>query len=154
MDHEESRIERLRRLVEEAYADNPTGCGGSFGEILCWEIHTNGQTFVWLAEKWGMSLPTIGELIWDHCKRLEKGPVIRTDKEAPEEYERIEALKTVAVPGGFGLDGFRTIITMQPTTAGSLIEPRPITTSGPMVEPKPIGTAGEVPSHFENPCGD
>lgn len=66
----------LRKMVVDQYKDNPTGCGGSFGEILCWEIHTNGLTFVWLAEKWGMSLPTLGELIWDHCKRLENLPVV------------------------------------------------------------------------------
>lgn len=73
----EPHIERLRRLIEEAYKKHPTGCGGSFGEILCWEIHTNGQTFKWLAEKWGISLPTLGELIYDHCKRLEDDPTVR-----------------------------------------------------------------------------
>ena len=69
--HEESHLECVRRLIEEQYQDTPTGCGSSFGEILCWEIHVNGLTFIWLAEKWGMSLPLLGELIWDHCKRLE-----------------------------------------------------------------------------------
>jgi hypothetical protein len=39
--HEEPRIERLRRLIEEEYQERPTGCGGSFGEILCWKIHSN-----------------------------------------------------------------------------------------------------------------
>ena len=71
---EEPRIERFRRLIEEQYQENPTGCGASFGELLCWEIHTNGLTFNWLSQKWGISLPTLGELIWDHCKRLEEGP--------------------------------------------------------------------------------
>lgn len=75
---EESHLVRLRRLIEDAYLPNPTGCGESFGELLCWEIHTNGQTFVLLAEKWGVSLPTLGELIWDHCKRLEKDPNVLT----------------------------------------------------------------------------
>ncbi len=70
----EPRIERLRCLIEEQYLKHPTGCGASFGEILCWEIHSNGQTFIWLAEKWGVSLPTLGELIHDHCKRLEADP--------------------------------------------------------------------------------
>lgn len=69
----------LRKRIEEAYQNNPTGCGGSFGEILCWEIHTNGLTFEWLAEKWGVSLPTLGELIWDHCKRLEEPPEVDHD---------------------------------------------------------------------------
>ena len=67
-------IERLRSLIEEQYADNPTGCGNSFDEILCWEIHANGMTFKWLARKWNISLPTLGEIIWDHCKRLEAAP--------------------------------------------------------------------------------
>lgn len=73
---EEAHLERLRRLIEDQYRENPTGCGGSFGEILCWEIHTNGMTFIWLAEKWGVSLPTLGELVWDHCKRLEEEPLV------------------------------------------------------------------------------
>jgi hypothetical protein len=37
------------------------------------------MTFVWLAEKWGLSLPMLGELIWDHCKRLEKEPLVNHD---------------------------------------------------------------------------
>ncbi len=69
-------ISILRERIEDAYHHHPTGCGGSFGEILCWEIHTNGLTFIWLAEKWGVSLPTLGELIWDHCKRLEELPTV------------------------------------------------------------------------------
>lgn len=73
---EEAHVERIRRLIEEQYIENPTGCGSSFGEILCWEIHTNGMTFVWLAEKWGLSLPMLGEIIWDHCKRLENNPSV------------------------------------------------------------------------------
>ncbi|KKL76473.1 hypothetical protein LCGC14_2044550 [marine sediment metagenome] len=71
---EESHLDYLRRIIEEEYSCRPTGCGNSFGEILCWEIHSNGLTFEWLAEKWGISLPTLGELIWDHCKRLEAIP--------------------------------------------------------------------------------
>ena len=77
---EEPRIERFRRLIEGHYADHPTGCGGSFGEILCWEIHSNGQTFAALAEKWGVSLSTLGELVWDHCNRLEADPVVRHEE--------------------------------------------------------------------------
>lgn len=72
----EPYIERLRRLIEEQYRHSPTGCGGSFGEILCFEIHTSNLTFKWLAEKWGISLPMLGELIWDHCKRLEEDPIV------------------------------------------------------------------------------
>lgn len=74
---EETYLARLRRIIEEGYKKNPTGCGGSFGEILCWEIHTNGMTFKWLAEKWGISVTAIGELIYDHCKCLEELPHIQ-----------------------------------------------------------------------------
>lgn len=73
---EESHLVSLSRRIEEQYKNNPTGCGGSFGELLCHEIHTNGLTFNWLAEKWGISVTTLGELIWDHCKRLEELPVV------------------------------------------------------------------------------
>lgn len=75
-DTEEPHIERIRRLIEDQYEPCPTGCGASFGEILCWEIHERGMTFVWLAQKWGISLPTLGELIFDHCKRLQDDPLI------------------------------------------------------------------------------
>jgi hypothetical protein len=70
------RLERLRTLIEGQYYEHPTGCGGSFDEILCWEIHSNGMTFNWLAEKWGISLPTLGELIYEHCKGLENAPIV------------------------------------------------------------------------------
>ena len=71
---EEPRIELARRLIEEQYDQMPTGCGTSFGELMCWELHSNGLTFVQLAEKWGVSLPTLGALIADHCERLESLP--------------------------------------------------------------------------------
>lgn len=80
--HEESHLERCRRLIEEGYRDHPTGCGGSFGELLCYELHS-GTTFVGLAEKWGISLPMVGELVWDHCKRLEADPVVTHAGVAP-----------------------------------------------------------------------
>lgn len=80
--HEESRLELLRRLIEEQYTTAPTGCGNSFGEILCYEIHEAGYTFGWLAEKWGVSLDTLGELIWDHCKRLGSLPCVDHRKSA------------------------------------------------------------------------
>lgn len=69
----------VRKMIENQYENNPTGCGGSFGELLCWELHTNEMSFIRLAEKWGISLPTLGELIWDHCKRLENLPVVNHD---------------------------------------------------------------------------
>jgi hypothetical protein len=74
-------LSTLRQSIERQYRDHPTGCGGSFEEILCYELHgeyggTGGPTFCCLAEKWGVSLPVLGELIWDHCKRLEPPPVV------------------------------------------------------------------------------
>ncbi len=74
---EESHIKRFRRFIEEQYEDHPTGCGNSFDEILCWEIHENGQTFIWLASKWGISLPTLGDVIADHCRGLEPDPIVK-----------------------------------------------------------------------------
>ena len=73
---EEPWIERLRRLIEDQYREQPSGCGGSFGELLCFELHSAGLTFTELAEKWGVSLPTLGELVNDHCKRLEPDPSV------------------------------------------------------------------------------
>ena len=72
----DSHLEILRADIERQYQADPTGCGASFGEILCWEIHSNSMTFVWLAEKWGLGIATLGELIWDHCKRLEPMPSV------------------------------------------------------------------------------
>ncbi len=76
-DIEQPHVERLRQLIEKQYRDRPTGSGASFGELLCWEIHSNGQTFEWLARKWGISLPTLGDLVADHCRRLEPEPRVR-----------------------------------------------------------------------------
>ncbi|KKM64619.1 hypothetical protein LCGC14_1499560 [marine sediment metagenome] len=71
---EEQYISRIRRLIEEQYEESPTGCGGSFGELLCYELHRGGLTFTRLAEKWGVNITTIGDLIADHCRRMEKDP--------------------------------------------------------------------------------
>ena len=76
---EETHLGYVRRLIEGMYEQSPTKCGGSFGEILCFEIHSAGLTFTLLAAKWGISLATLGELIWDHCKRLEKLPIVNHD---------------------------------------------------------------------------
>ncbi len=75
-------IEAFRRQIEAAYALAPTGGGGSFGEILCYEIHSQpinprmsvnerGLTFKEPAAKWGIGVSFLGELIADHCRRLE-----------------------------------------------------------------------------------
>lgn len=69
-------LEYYRNSIIEQYEDNPTECGGSFGELLCWEIHSNGLTFLWLAEKWGISVSLLGELIRDHCYKLEALPLV------------------------------------------------------------------------------
>ena len=67
-------IEHLRETIEAQYRTHPTGCGGSFGEILCYELHSAGLTFNQLSKKWGVSLAMLGELVWDHCKRLDAEP--------------------------------------------------------------------------------
>ena len=76
MTNEQSYLSVLREEIVEQYKKHPTGCGGSFGELLCWEIHENKMTFIMLAKKWGISLPTLGELIKDHCDRLQKIPKV------------------------------------------------------------------------------
>jgi hypothetical protein len=83
-----NELEMLRDKVCNLYYNSPfppTGCGASFGELLCHEIHgpsynlagelcEQGLTFLWLAEKWGITVAQLGELIYDHCKRLVKTP--------------------------------------------------------------------------------
>ncbi len=81
-------INNFRKHIEKIYQICPTGCGGSFGELLCFELHSQpvnprmdkktfsngfetGLTFKELAEKWGISVSFLGELILDHCKKLE-----------------------------------------------------------------------------------
>ena len=70
------RLERIRQLIQDQYKDHPTGCGGSFDELLCYEIHEQGMTFNWLADKWGITVTALGELILDHCRGLEKDPTV------------------------------------------------------------------------------
>ncbi len=36
----------------------------------------NNLSFIWLAEKWNISVTLLGELIYNHCKRLEKEPIV------------------------------------------------------------------------------
>ena len=67
---EEDYLAGVRRRIEEQYDSM------DFDVILCREIHTNGLTFNWIAEKWGISVTLVGELIYDHCKRLEELPVV------------------------------------------------------------------------------
>lgn len=80
------KVEKFRRHIEKMYAHHPTGCGGSFGELLCYEFHDQpvnprmtcktmtgyetGLTFRELAQKWGITTEFLGELIADHCRKL------------------------------------------------------------------------------------
>lgn len=86
-------IKQFRRQIENVYAITPPNIPreyrGSFDEILCYELHTQpinprmrvqtmnqgfhtGLTFKELAAKWGISVTFLGELIADHCKKLEE----------------------------------------------------------------------------------
>jgi len=84
---EKMDIKKFRQEIENTYSMASTGCGGSFGELLCYELHTQpvnprmrsktfsngfqtGLTFKELAVKWGISFEFLGELIADHCKKL------------------------------------------------------------------------------------
>ena len=77
---EESFLESCRRRVVDQYAGITlgSGCvGGCFGSILCHELHQgndphqSGLHFLALAAKWGISVVVLGDLIADHCRRLE-----------------------------------------------------------------------------------
>jgi len=86
------KINKFREHVENTYnncpADRPSP-SGCFCEILCYEFHSQpinprmriktgndgfetGLTFKELAAKWGISVTFLGELIADHCRRLDK----------------------------------------------------------------------------------
>lgn len=83
-------IESLRARVEDQYRSIKLGSGsigGCFGSILCHEIHSGGEHggglhFTALAEKWGIPVSVLGELIADHCKRLEPLLVVRHGNKA------------------------------------------------------------------------
>ena len=71
-------IEMTREWIVREYSNEynehqglPMGTRGDFAELLCYEIHNNGQTFCWLARKWHISVSMLGELIADHCRKLE-----------------------------------------------------------------------------------
>ena len=88
MTNEQNYLSVLRESIVKQYEKHPTSCGGSFGEILCWEIHSNEMSFIWLATKWGISLPTLGDLIKDHCDRLQKMPKVDFKSTRDEIIER------------------------------------------------------------------
>jgi hypothetical protein len=84
MTHEESYIESCRRRIEEQYAHTQLSSGaigGCFGSILCSELHYgkdgNGLHVTALAAKWGIPVSLLGELIADHCRRLE--PLVKVN---------------------------------------------------------------------------
>ena len=76
---EETFLGSLRRRVEEQYKQTQLGSGsigGCFGSILCHELHHGGSTgtglhFSALAAKWNIPVSLLGDLIADHCRRLE-----------------------------------------------------------------------------------
>lgn len=89
------KIKRFREHLEQIYQAHP-GEAGSFGEILCYEIHSEpinprmqsktmsdgfetGLCFNELAAKWGITITFLGELIADHCARLDEGNYPQTD---------------------------------------------------------------------------
>ncbi len=71
-------IETSRKWITRAYCDDynlyqglKKGSEVGFDELLCWEIYENRQTLNTLAKKWNISLSCLGELIADHCRKLE-----------------------------------------------------------------------------------
>lgn len=81
-------VREFRKHIQSSYV-NAEHCSGDFGEILCHEMHAQpinprmnsktmndgfqtGLTFKELAQKWGISVSFLGELIKDHCERLEE----------------------------------------------------------------------------------
>jgi len=84
----QKKIERFREQIQKTYRNSDCSyC--DFGELLCFEFHDQpinprmrvktcndgfetGLTFKELAAKWGISVTFLGELIADHCKKLEE----------------------------------------------------------------------------------
>ena len=87
----QERIERFREQIQKTYRNRNNyqffSCNPDFDEVLCYEMHSEpvnprmrtktrndgfctGLTFRELAEKWGISVAFLGELIADHCKKL------------------------------------------------------------------------------------
>lgn len=84
----QKKINEFREEVRQAYitAECPYT---DFGELLCYELHSQpvnprmgvqtsnsghctGLTFKELAAKWGISVTFLGQVIADHCKKLEE----------------------------------------------------------------------------------
>ena len=71
-------IDALRDVLAKRRIEQhgETGCGHSFSELLCHDLHTTdgetygGHDFVALAERWGVAVEVLGLLIADHCYGL------------------------------------------------------------------------------------
>lgn len=77
---EYNEIMMIRILIEGVYRGSHLPFA-DFGEILCYEIHSqpinprmedgeHGLTFKEIAAKWGITVKVLGVLIADHCERL------------------------------------------------------------------------------------
>ena len=81
-------IEKIYNLESREIQKYGDDVSGGFDEILCFELHTQpvnprmrcltysggfhtGLTFKELAQKWGITLEELGELIADHCRKLD-----------------------------------------------------------------------------------
>ena len=62
----DERINEFREYIMLEYRR-----GSDFGETLCYELHVKDTTFVELARKWKISCSFLGEVIADHCRRME-----------------------------------------------------------------------------------
>lgn len=106
----EATIDRQRRDIEERYAAIELGSGtigGTFGEILCHELHQGddprpaGLHFGRLASKWNVSLHELGLLIADHCDKLEgikSEGAMRMETNYDERFERWLTGELVDIP--------------------------------------------------------
>ncbi|HEY0090765.1 MAG TPA: hypothetical protein VGB37_18080, partial [Candidatus Lokiarchaeia archaeon] len=79
------KIDNFRTIIETCYNSDENNYNGGFDTILCFELHSQpvnprmgmrstsgfctGLTFNELAQKWGISVSFLGELIADHCKK-------------------------------------------------------------------------------------
>lgn len=86
----QERMEEFRTHIQDTYGNTEFSYNLEldFGVILCYEIHSQpvnprmeiktrnngfetGLCFNELAAKWGISITFLGELIADHCKKLD-----------------------------------------------------------------------------------
>lgn len=82
------KIKQFRTQIEQSYNNCPFEYKDGFNKILCFELHSQpinprmrvktgnngfetGLTFRELATKWSISVSFLGQLIADHCKKLD-----------------------------------------------------------------------------------